>query len=170
MSRQCKCQICGKKINTSEAYKIQIKNKNKYYCSEEEYQKDLWQKQAKDQCFNTILEIMNIPFVTPMMKKELNNLNKFYDFNIIENTFKRYIKQIQWFLNNNNSSSEYGKTRYIMTIIQNNINAVATEIKNIHQEREKELNNTNKVDVDIINLSQCNTSQSEVSDISKWLD
>ena len=42
MGRRCKCRICGKELNTDNAYRVQIispsgKRNNSYYCNEGEY-------------------------------------------------------------------------------------------------------------------------------------
>nr|WP_308545870.1 hypothetical protein [uncultured Lachnoclostridium sp.]DAF89816.1 MAG TPA: protein of unknown function (DUF3330) [Siphoviridae sp. cteLh2] len=168
MSRQCKCQICGKTLYTNEAYRVSFNKKNKYFCSEEEYQKDLQLKKEKENCYSVVAEIMEVPFITPMMKKEIGNLNQFYNFAIIEKTFKECEQNIKWFLSNNNSSSEYGKTRYVITIIQNNINSVAKKYKQLQNTREKELQKIQTVDVDIINIST--NEVNNTSDITQWLD
>lgn len=168
MSRQCKCQICGKTLYTNEAYRVSFNKKNKYFCSEEEYQKDLQLKKEKEDCYSVVAEIMEVPFITPMMKKEIGNLNQFYNFAIIEKTFKECEQNIKWFLSNNNSSSEYGKTRYVITIIQNNINSVAKKYKQLQNTREKELQKIQTVDVDIINIST--NEVNNASDITQWLD
>lgn len=168
MSRQCKCQICGKTLYTNEAYRVSFNKKNKYFCSEEEYQKDLQLKKEKEDCYSVVAEIMEVPFITPMMKKEIGNLNQFYNFAIIEKTFKECEQNIKWFLSNNNSSSEYGKTRYVITIIQNNINSVAKKYKQLQNTREKELQKIQTVDVDIINIST--NEVNNTSDITQWLD
>lgn len=168
MSRQCKCQICGKTLYTNEAYRVSFNKKNKYFCSEEEYQKDLQLKKEKENCYSVVAEIMEVPFITPMMKKELGSLNQFYKFAIIEKTFKECEQNIKWFLSNNNSSSEYGKTRYVITIIQNNINSVAKKYKQLQNTREKELQKIQTVDVDIINIST--NEVNNASDITQWLD
>lgn len=168
MSRQCKCQICGKTLYTNEAYRVSFNKKNKYFCSEKEYQKDLQLKKEKENCYSVVAEIMEVPFITPMMKKEIGNLNQFYNFAIIEKTFKECEQNIKWFLSNNNSSSEYGKTRYVITIIQNNINSIAKKYKRLQNTREKELQKIQTVDVDIINIST--NELNNTSDITQWLD
>jgi hypothetical protein len=147
---------------------VSFNKKNKYFCSEEEYQKDLQLKKEKENCYSVVAEIMEVPFITPMMKKEIGNLNQFYNFAIIEKTFKECEQNIKWFLSNNNSSSEYGKTRYVITIIQNNINSVAKKYKQLQNTREKELQKIQTVDVDIINIST--NEVNNTSDITQWLD
>lgn len=37
---QVKCQICGKSIDRSTAYKVVVGDANKYFCSEEEFNAD----------------------------------------------------------------------------------------------------------------------------------
>ena len=44
---QVKCQICGKSIDRSTAYKVVVGGTNKYFCSEEEFSAD---KARKNYC------------------------------------------------------------------------------------------------------------------------
>ena len=173
MSRKCKCKICGKQLTTDTAYKITNYNgKNTYYCSKEEYDEVNKKKEIENRCYNTISTIMNIPFVTPMLKKQIKKIVEFYDYPIIERTFKENEKAIKWFLDNNEDSSEYGKSRYIMTIIINNINGVARKYKE-EQKRIKQLfeSNNNNNDISIINdLNDKQQIKRDVSDISEFLD
>ncbi|EPY2278026.1 hypothetical protein ACXAT3_002778 [Clostridium sporogenes] len=171
MSRKCKCKICKKILTTDKAYKVVINSKNIYYCSEGEYKRDLKNKQNKDKCFNTIKHILNEPFITPIMKKEVNKLNKFYDYIIIERTFRECEDSIKWFLNNKEYNTEYAKTRYIMVIIQNNINCAYKKYIQEQKEMEKlftQKNNEN-VDINIINNITTNNSINN-NDISEFLD
>ena len=89
MPRKCKCKICKKKITTDKAFMVlDAKNKKHYYCTQEEYEEELEEINSKNKCYETISTIMNIPFVTPMMKKELKKIRKYYIYQVIERTFK----------------------------------------------------------------------------------
>lgn len=173
MARKCKCKICKKELTTDVAYKVIANNKNVYYCNEEEYQNELKEKQQKDNCYNTIKSILNEPFVTPMMKKEISKLKGFYSYIVIEKTFKECEENIKWFLNNKEYNTEYAKIRYIITIIQNNINT--TYKKHIQDIKKMEnlfkKSNNNIIDVDLINnANENNLNNNNNNDISEFLD
>ena len=57
-----KCRICGTTVDKEIAYKVTIKGKNTYFCSQEEYEKDLAvRKRAaadKDKVYRLICEII----------------------------------------------------------------------------------------------------------------
>ena len=123
MARSCKCNHCKKQLTTDIAYKVTINGRNKYYCSEDEYNQIQEEINSKTKCLETISNILDIPFIQPMMLKEINSLRDFYSYIVIERTFKDNRESIQWFLENKDNGSEFGKIKYIMTIIKNNINS-----------------------------------------------
>lgn len=53
---QVKCQICGKLIDRSTAYKVVVGGVNKYFCSEEEYTVDKARKDHVKEALETIAE------------------------------------------------------------------------------------------------------------------
>ena len=53
---QVKCQICGKSIDRSIAYKIVVSGANKYFCSEEEFNADKARKDHAKEVLETIAE------------------------------------------------------------------------------------------------------------------
>lgn len=53
---QVKCQICGKSIDRSIAYKVMIGDANKYFCSEEEFNADKARKDHTKEVLETITE------------------------------------------------------------------------------------------------------------------
>lgn len=53
---QVKCQICGKSIERSTAYKVVIGDANKYFCSEEEFNADKARKDHAKEVLETITE------------------------------------------------------------------------------------------------------------------
>lgn len=177
MGRKCKCKICKNQLNTDTAYKVIINGKNTYYCNKEEY--DIYyedinkRKEEKEKCYDTICNILNIPFLTPMYIKQLNKLKEFYDYYTIERTFKECENNILWFLNKNEDSSEYGKSRYIMTIIINNINTIYKKIK---KEKEEILDLFNKSNIEnpieVFNSieERENKKDDTIVDITNFLD
>lgn len=53
---QVKCQICGKSIDRSTAYKVMVGGANKYFCSEEEFNADKARKDHAKEVLETITE------------------------------------------------------------------------------------------------------------------
>ena len=53
---QVKCQICGKSIDRSIAYKVVVGGANKYFCSEEEFNADKARKNRAKEVLETIAE------------------------------------------------------------------------------------------------------------------
>lgn len=53
---QVKCQICGKSIDRSIAYKVVVGDANKYFCSEEEFNADKARKDHAKEVLETIAE------------------------------------------------------------------------------------------------------------------
>ena len=53
---QVKCQICGKSINRSTAYKVVVGGTNKYFCSEEEFNAEKARKDHAKEILETITE------------------------------------------------------------------------------------------------------------------
>ncbi len=80
MSRKCKCKICNKELTTDKAYKItRINNKtnkktNMYYCSKEEYNNYIKDKEDKMDCIDYIVDLLKLDFNLPVLKKELKEI------------------------------------------------------------------------------------------------
>lgn len=53
---QVKCQICGKSIDRSTAYRVVVGDTNKYFCSEEEFDADKARKDHAKEVLETITE------------------------------------------------------------------------------------------------------------------
>ena len=100
---QVKCQICGKSIDRNLAFKITAKNGvNKYYCSEQEYNKDIKNKADK--------------------RTERSNFLKIV-YDLVKNVNKIRISM------NKDFTSEYAKIRYFSAIIKNGINDFKNQYK-----------------------------------------
>ena len=171
MARKCKCQICKKQLNTDIAYKIIKNNKNLYYCSKEEYDNNIKEQEIKHSCLDYIAQCMRLKFCTPFVLKEINKLINYYDYPVIKRTFKDNIKSIDWFLDNNENNSEFGKVRYIFTIIQNNINKSAKDYKEEQEKMRLLFKKENDIDIELINkLDNKNNKINNIHDISNFLD
>lgn len=172
MSRiyKVKCQLCGNETTTDKAFRVKKGSRNLYYCSEEEYKKYQDQIDKKNKCYESIIRIMQVPMLSPVMIKEINKIANYYDYIVIEKCFNEQEQKIKWFLNNNEFSNEYGKARYIATIIQNNINNTYKKhmmtIKQMEKLFEKDKEN---IDIEIINITPNNEKRNKVNDISEFL-
>lgn len=173
VARRCKCKICGNILTTDIAFKVVKVNTNLYYCSEHEYNTynefKLKIKQSKDKLFNTISEIMNFRFVPPVIVNEINKLNSFYSYEVIEQVFKRNEKTIKWNVENKNFNSEFSKIKYIMTIISNNIYSVSIQYEKERKEIESMFSNEPKSEINLIDIEINNSTPRVTNDISEFL-
>lgn len=128
----CKCRFCKAKLTTAIAYKVEIENKKFYFCSDEHYRKFLLEQnehkkkqenaqQLKDRFHNLFCEILGVKGITnTALWKEKQEINKVFSDEIIiayleEN--KEWIKVSVGKL----SGGEYGKIRYVSTILKNKL-------------------------------------------------
>lgn len=116
-----KCKACiDKKIERSTAYKVVIKGKNEYYCNEKEYQQKLKQTADRVNTINIINEMFGYEITNSALNKELKEISANHSFEKIYS----YIHDNKQMLERSLSkdfNSEYGKIRYLSTIIKNNI-------------------------------------------------
>lgn len=171
MARGCKCTYCKKQLNTDIAYKVVVNGRNKYYCNEEEYKQIQEEINSKNKCLETIITMLNVPFIQPVMLKEINLLRDFYSYIVIEKAFKDNEQSILWFLENKDNGSEFGKIKYIMTIIKNNINSTFKKYTQEQKDLQKIFNKveSQEVDIDIMNIT-IEVPNNDISDISQFLD
>lgn len=122
----CKCRICGEKLDTETAYKVTIKNKNKYYCSEQEYNEFIKQKeyaqQLKQDIKDIICDIFDIPaIVNTIVYKEWQDWNQLAADEVILN----YLQENKTFFRNKiqgMDNTEYNKIKYLSAILKNSLN------------------------------------------------
>ena len=171
MVRGCKCTHCKNQLNTDIAYKVIINGRNKYYCNEEEYRQIQEEADNKNKCLETIMAMLNVPFIQPVMLKEINLLRDFYSYIVIEKAFKDNEQSILWFLENKDTGSEFGKIKYIMTIIKNNINSTFRKYTQEQKDLQKIFNKveSQEIDMDIMNTT-IKIQDNDISDISQFLD
>ena len=123
---RAKCKICGGALDTNVAYKVTDKNgKNKYFCSEEEYDSEEQRKKKvaddKDRVYRLVCDIMGEPeIINTILFKEWQVWLKVADNEKIgkyleEN--KEYLTYVIARLN----SSEYARIRYLSAIIKDKI-------------------------------------------------
>lgn len=122
---RCKCQICKKQLDTNEAYKVLDKNnKNKYYCSENEYVE--WQsakdkeKADKKKVFDLIGKIFGYQVVNTILYKEWQLWNVLKSNEIIS----EYLTEKESYLTQTIGrldSNEYAKIKYFSAILKNDL-------------------------------------------------
>jgi hypothetical protein len=126
MARTAKCRICGKVLNTNEAFKIEGKPA-KYFCSEAEYKAEEERKKKaaedKDRVYRLICDIMGEQeIISTALYKEWAIWNKVAD----NAKIACYLEENQAMLTASIArltSTEYAKIRYISTIIRDKIKA-----------------------------------------------
>lgn len=168
---KCICKICRKELTTDIAYCVQTKSKN-YYCNKEEYEDYLSKQQIKSECIEYVAEVINMKFTPPAMIKLVNGLNQFYDYVVIKRAFKDNKDSIQWAIENKTFGSEFGKYKYIMSIVLNNIEKSHKAYLKEQDELKKlfSQSNANSVDVEILNFDRNEVKTNQSSDISMFLE
>jgi hypothetical protein len=130
---KCKCRICGTPYDTKDAYKVVVNNKNQYYCSQEEYEKDLEKKKKaaedKDRVYRLICDIMNEKeIINTILFKEWAVWNKVAD----NEKIAQYLEENQEYLTSviaRLQSSEFARIRYLSTIIKDKIKGFMPKVE-----------------------------------------
>lgn len=173
MARKCVCKICKTTGDTDTFFKVREGNVNKYYCSKDEYENDLKVKQQRKELMEYIaidvLAYEEGQIVNPIMIRKINELNKFYDLEVILETFKQSKENIHYWMNNKNFANEFGMVSYIMKIVEGNINDVHSKWKHLKSVKIKQ--DANNLDVNIINdIEKVKVSKKKKEDILSFLD
>lgn len=131
---RCKCKICGTELDSKTAYKITDKNnKNKYYCSEAEFEAEEERKKKaqedKDRVYRLICDIMG--------EKEIISTALFKEWQVwlkVADNAKiaKYLEENKDYLTSaiaRLSSSEYARIRYLSAIIKDKIKAFKPRVE-----------------------------------------
>lgn len=170
----CKCQICGKSGYTDEFYRVKKKNKNLYYCNEEEYLEWKKEKDIKTELLiyisNEIWHYDNYKMLPAILKKQINQIAEIYNYEVILKTAKKHKDTLEYWMNlEGKFDNEYGKSSYMMAIIKNNINEVYKQWK--HEKKTEQNKNKISVDLDIINnLQQTQLNNTDNNGILDFLE
>lgn len=172
MARTCKCQGCGNsKLTTDIAYRTRVGNVNKYYCNEQEYNSIQEEKEKRERLIiyiaSEILGYEKGQIVPTVLQRKINELNKFYDYNVIEETFRRKKDDLLYWKDTKNFDNEYSMVSYLMAIVSSSINDVYKEWKFRQEQLQKE--NNNKIDIDIIN-TEIKTTKKKNDSIIDFLE
>lgn len=119
------CQVCKSKIDRDTAYKVTVKNVNKYYCSESEYLIEEKRKQKaktdKDCVYKLICDIFCVQeIINTVLWKEWKVWNKVKSDEIIA----KYLDENKSYLTgviSRLSGGEYNKIRYLSAILKNSL-------------------------------------------------
>lgn len=169
--RKVKCKNCKKELYNTEAYQVTEGTKKSYYCTEDEYKEIQNEKLQYNNCLETVAKIINSKFVTPIMIKKINELRQFYDYQIIERTFKECQQSIGWSLENRDFNNEFAKTKYIVSIVANNIQNIDKKVSQERKQMERLFRKDTNIDIDVMDTSTSRDIQNKsVSDISEFLD
>ena len=112
-----KCKSCGEKIERDTAYKVIIKDKNSYYCCEQEYLDYIKNLKDKDDVYIEIDNIFNRKVTHTVLFKEIYELSQTYTYK----TILLYLQQNKEYLINvlsKNFVSEYAQIRYFTAILK----------------------------------------------------
>lgn len=174
MARKCTCAICKNKGTTDIFYRVDDGKKVKYYCNENEYMTFILEKEKRmillDYIANEILELAEGQIINPIMIKKISELKKFYDYEVILESFKLNKGNIHYWMNNKDFSNEYGMISYIMKIIEGSINDVYKKWKKQQEHQVKYENNYLEIDLDVMNNLPNVNAKSNTTGIQSFLD
>lgn len=122
---RCKCRICGADLDTETAYKVIIKNKNRYYCSQEEYETYVKEREHAEwlvaQIKEALKHILNVPaIVNTYVYKEWAEWNKIASNEVILN----YLLENKDLLHGRvapMTGNEFARIKYLSTILRNSL-------------------------------------------------
>lgn len=138
---RCKCKICGAILDTQTAYKVVVKDHNKFYCSQEEYETYTEEKKKARQLEKDIKDILCDIFGTQiifntLIFKEWQDWKKIASNEII----LRYLQENEHMLHNKIigvKNAEFNRIKYFSTVLKNSLGdfknktTVTRKIKNI---------------------------------------
>lgn len=181
MARKVRCVYCREHGRSGEFFKVQkegYENRFSYFCSESDYNKWSIEQQNKVK-FKKLMEYVaediygyekGMIFPTSLISR-IAKLHEFYTYDIIKDAFIHSYDSIKWALSNKTFKNEFGKTSYIMAIVESNINDVYLESKRKESQKSKKVNIEESVDMELFNEEVlAPTHKSKGKDISEFLD
>jgi hypothetical protein len=133
MARTAKCRICGKQLNTSEAYKIEGKP-TKYYCSEQEFRAEEERKKKvaedKDRVYTLICRIIG--------RETIINTSLFAEWKIWSSVaddtkIGQFLAENEEYLTGMISrlaDAEFPRIRYLSTVLKNRLGDYKPKVVN----------------------------------------
>ena len=161
-NRRVRCQCTGEYGLSGEFYRVKHNGKNLYYKNKEIYLRMINDKETRNQLNNFVsIEVLNYDssqYLPPFFIKRVNELNKLYPMEVILETFKQNKDNLQYWMNQDSKfKNESGRINYMMAIINNNINNEYEKWK--IKERQDRVDNTVKVDMDLLDININNTNK-----------
>lgn len=144
MGRKCKCQWCEKQINTDDAYRVEVnlqngKSKNEYFCNETHYrlrEQNVWLYRKNQKLID---EILQYTCKNNAKNKMLSSLYEDYTRKEVYDCILELKNMISDSLEfRRDIENEYGKLRYIFTIIESNIKEITERNRSAKQIEENE--------------------------------
>ena len=117
-------------------------------------------------------ELINLPY-SALMRKKINELAKYYEYQVIYRCFKADRDKIRFWANNKTFNNEHALVSYIMAIISANINDINKQYKKEQEDLKKLFEEPkNDIDLDILNsINETPKGKPKVdNDISDFLD
>ena len=109
-------------------------------------------------------------FPTSLISR-LAKLREFYTYDVIGSAFAYSHDAIKWALSNKTFKNEFGKTSYIMAIVESNINDVYLDSKRKESQKSKKINIESSVDMELLSEEIITPAyKSKGKDISEFLD
>lgn len=165
--RKVKCYATGEIGNSLTFYKAPDKHYYKNKKIYEQRKRDIeLHKQIIDIIVDDFLNYQHGQKFPTILTKKLAEL-KFYPNEVILKTIEKCKSTIQYYMDNKEFDSDYGKIGYIFAIIVNNINDIYRDWKrNQIIETKQTVQNIENQNITIENIGTKNTGK----DISKWLE
>lgn len=116
---KCKCHD-NNKIERDTAFKVIINGKNEYYCTEKDYLLIKEEKENRINCIENINKIFGYVITNTALFKELKLIAEIHTYKKINLYLMDNISFLEKVMSKE-FSREYGKIRYFMTILNNNL-------------------------------------------------
>ena len=115
-----KCKVCGKLVPREEAYKVVVNKVNKYYCSEMEYNDQLFYESVKQEIAKRLSNILDMPLHSnKIIFKEWNEWRDIAPDTVILDFLR---KQESYLISRiSKIQASFNKIRYLSAIVKNSI-------------------------------------------------
>ena len=126
----------------------------------------------KEECYKYAEELINLPY-SALMRKKINELAKYYEYEVIYRCFKANRDKIHFWAINKTFNNEHALISYVMAIISANINDINKQYKKEQEDLKKLFEEPkNDIDLDILNsFDETPKGKPRVdNDISDFLD
>ena len=127
MGRKPKCKYCKKELD--DPYVVFVNGKKQNYCSKEEYDFVILEKEYYKKILNICKEILGYKTFNSIVGKEIKELHSEYKYQSIYNCINKYKQDIVFYIDLNDIEKEFNKIKYMFAIVKNNI-ADCAQIKN----------------------------------------